>query len=168
MSAKGKLIARGSFTKCYLLPGGERVRLESIDPAKECMALGWGGDHPMFPEIKRVDYEVYEMKFYPRVSSLKSALEPDQWEFYKKLREIQNKCGWKWKNDWDHVESLRAEFLKLPDGQALSDHLDGLMNYGADIRFEISPRNVAVDNGKLILLDCFFFSSKLSETRKVA
>lgn len=166
MDKKPKLIAKGAFTKCYLLPGGEKVRLESSDPSKECISLGWGADHSMFPEMKRVDDYTYEMKYYPRVTSLKSALDPDQWEFYKKLKEINEKTTWtRSGKDWEYLDSLRAEFAELPDGEALNEHLDGLLNYGSDIGFEISPRNVAADNGKLILLDCFFFRNKLNEVR---
>lgn len=159
-----KLIAKGAFTKCYLLPCGERVRLVSVDPAKEFMALGWGSEDSMFPEVKRVDHGIYEMKYYPRVKSLKSALDADQWEFYKKLREISEKCPRPIK-DWDYIDALRAKFAELKEGEALNEHLDGLLNYGCDIGFEVSPRNVAVENGKLILLDCFFFKGKLKEAR---
>ena len=49
--------------------------------------------------------------------------------------------------------------------EAICAHIQGLRDYGEDICFEISPRNVAVDNGKLILLDCFFKRSALDELR---
>ncbi|UZT50357.1 hypothetical protein [Enterobacter phage 04_vB_Eclo_IJM] len=43
--------------------------------------------------------------------------------------------------------------------------LDACANFGSDIQFEISPRNVRAVNGKLILVDCFFLVSKLQEVR---
>jgi hypothetical protein len=43
------------------------------------------------------------------------------------------------------------------------DALDACANYGNDVCFEISPRNVAVKNGKLVLMDCFFMADKLQE-----
>jgi hypothetical protein len=73
------------------------------------------------------------------------------------------------KGDFAYLDELRKQFNRLPKwaARALNEQIDGLMNYGADIRFEISPRNVAVKNGKLILLDCFFFASKLREVRGI-
>ena len=34
--------------------------------------------------------------------------------------------------------------------------LDACGNWSTNVMFEISPRNIAVDNGQLVLLDCFF------------
>jgi hypothetical protein len=47
----------------------------------------------------------------------------------------------------------------------MQDAVEACANYGSDVMFEISPRNVAVHNGNLILLDCFFIKSKLREVR---
>lgn len=158
---KPELIGKGSFTKCYRI--GRKVRLVSTDPAKECAALGWGSDSRLFPRIKRTETGVYEMEYFPKVKSLKAALRPDQYKLYRALRNI-NVCPTK--GDFAYLDELRKQFNKLLPkrvSKALNEQIDGLMNYGADIRFEISPRNVAVKNGKLILLDCFFFASKLRE-----
>lgn len=162
---KPELIGRGCFTKCYRL-GRNKVRLVSTDPAKECVALGWGSNSRLFPRIKRIETEVYEMEYFPKVKSLKAALRPDQYELYRALRNI-NVCPTK--GDFAYLDELRKQFNRLPKwaARALNEQIDGLMNYGADIRFEISPRNVAVKNGKLILLDCFFFASKLREVRGI-
>lgn len=161
---KPKLIGRGCFTKCYRI-GRNKVRLISTDPAKECAALGWGSNSRLFPRIKRIEMEVYEMVYYPKVKSLKAALQPDQCKIYQALRNIYlGTCS----GDSSYLDNLRKQFNKLPRrvARALNEQIDGLLNYGADIRFEISPRNVAVKNGKLILLDCFFFVSKLREVRR--
>jgi len=56
--------------------------------------------------------------------------------------------------------SLPREFKTAKT--ALIDAVSALTNYGSDICFEISPRNIAVTKtGNLILLDCFFMRSKL-------
>ena len=160
---KPKLIGKGCFTKCYRI-SHNKVRLISADPAKECAALGWGSNSRLFPRIKQIETEVYEMTYYPKVKSLKAALRPDHYKIYQALRNIN---VWPTKGDFAYLDELRKQFNKLPKrvAKALNEQIDGLLNYGTDVRFEISPRNVAVKNGKLILLDCFFFASKLREVR---
>ena len=46
------------------------------------------------------------------------------------------------------------------------DALRACSNYGSDVGFEISPRNIFIDNGNLILADCFFIISQAEEIRK--
>lgn len=41
-----------------------------------------------------------------------------------------------------------------------------MSNYDHRIGFEISPRNVAIDNGRLVLLDCFFSIDLLQERNR--
>lgn len=47
--------------------------------------------------------------------------------------------------------------------QIILEALDACLNYGSSVRFEISPRNVAVQDGQLVLLDCFYLQSTLNE-----
>ena len=167
--AKGKLIGKGAFS--YVYDQGEEVFIESIDPIKECMAQGWFPDHPLFPIVKfsdknscREGYYCYTMKKYNKVKSLKSALEPDQYQLYKELVNIFKSIPFI-QNHYDSFNVIRELF----DNSSLSNEIKGVMieaieacaNYGSDVGFEISPRNVAVDNGKLILLDIFFIKSAL-------
>ena len=50
--------------------------------------------------------------------------------------------------------------------EAILEAIDAMCNYGSDVSFEISPRNIAADkDGNLILLDCFFIKSQLSNVR---
>jgi hypothetical protein len=163
-----KLIGKGAFTKAYLLDSGE-VELQSIDPIKECMAL-WGfGDSRLWPEIERIEcrtngVQVFRMPYYDRPKSLKNNLTPNDYSFYKDLRSLTRATGllrgYQLKQHWhDQFDSLKA---KWPEHvAALHEVLDAIANYGEDICFEISPRNVAVKDGKLILLDCFFLRSVL-------
>ncbi len=158
-----KLIGRGEFTKAYLKTDG-RVQLHSVDRVKECMALGWFPDHRLFPQIERVDYavgrdshSVYEMEFFERPKSLKNSLTPRQYRLYRALRGLNvfvsdNRFG----NDACHkaFSTLPSEFKA--EAEALSEAVDAIGNYSTGVRFEISPRNVAVKGRKLILLDCFF------------
>jgi len=163
---KKKLIGQGAFTKAYLREDGQ-VLLISRDPIKECMALGFFPDSYMFPQIEIVkrldeDYAEYLMDYLPRPSSLKQNLDADQWQIYKDLRALymngeivlRNESLERWHNAFN---TLKNEELR----EIMIEALDATANYGSDIGFEISPRNVTAQDGKLILLDCFYQISKL-------
>ena len=158
-----KLIGKGSFTKAYLLQNG-RVRLESTDPVKECMAEGYFPESKLFPTIKKIEWGVYETTYYKPVKSLKNTLTSLHYSYYKALRDIELRYV---QNPYDSYMELSKIFKTLPRQlqKNLQYAIDGLSNWGTDIGFEISPRNVAVTKtGKLILLDCFFIKSHLSRS----
>ena len=148
------LVGKGAFSKVYR-KNAKRVLIKSKDPVKEAMACGFFPESSMFPKVTHVgnsacgNWKYYEEKYYPRVRSLKKKLTPFEWEFYCVLRDI----------NWgvptrDGIRSIPNKFTARR--QALLDAHSGLQNYNPHPRFEISPRNVAVHNSKLILLDCFF------------
>lgn len=158
-----KLIGTGSFTKAYLRNDG-KVRVKSSCPVKEVLAMGWCGNARFLPKIERVDFEEYVMPLYEKPKSLKQALKPTQYKFYQELRKIDrdNPRGY-----YGILEAIKAANLTRTQKQNMIAFLDGVANIGqGDVRFEISPRNVAVKNGNLILLDVFFSFSKLQSTRK--
>ena len=171
------LIGRGMFSTVYR-KNAKTVLIKSIDPVKECMSMGWFPSSRMFPKTTRVAIldddqgaALYEQKYYPKAKSLKAALKPAEWEFYRELRKLQEhmhrRCHL---TDYKILECLRSAISDLPSKyarkkSALLGAIDALTNYGLDIRFEISPRNVAVHNGNLILLDCFFMAEKAKEVR---
>jgi hypothetical protein len=163
-----KKIGKGTFTTAYLMDDKKTVLLKSTCPIKECMACGWYPDSYLFPEVNPTNkYNEYTMAYYPRVSSLKNTLSARQYRLYKALRALPF-CSSENKHmsfhHWhDQFNSLPAEFKA--EKQALSEALDACKNYGSDIAFEISPRNIAVKGRKLVLLDCFFSISKLQEVR---
>ena len=164
METKGlKQIGKGAFSTVYK-QANNKVLIKTCDPVKECMSLDWFPNSRLFPKIERIgvsdcgQFQFYTEKYYEKVRSLKNALLPAEYEFYKLLK--GRLCG-------DYCQ-LIAFIKSLPvqyrtKKKALLDAIDALMNYGSDIRFEISPRNVTVENGKLILLDCFFFRSTLTK-----
>jgi hypothetical protein len=71
-----KLIGTGKFTKCYLNDNGISVTLKSSCNVKECISLGWFPEHSLFAKIERIDYQVYVMEYFPKVTSLKKSIEP--------------------------------------------------------------------------------------------
>ena len=164
-----KRIGSGAFTKAYLMENG-RVLLRSCDPIKEAMALGWFPKSEYFPEVSMLDDGVYEMQYYSRVRSLKSALAPAQWKIYKSLRTLYNEYRGKCRDyfDWYKVfEREAAEEFCVPDDvvQIILEALDACLNYDTSVNFEISPRNVAAQDGQLVLLDCFYLQRTLDEVR---
>lgn len=164
-----KRIGSGAFTKAYLMDNG-RVLLRSCDPIKEAMAYGWFPKSEYFPEVAVLDEGVYEMQYYQKVRSLKAALTTEQYAVYKSLRAIFNEHGGRCKDyfDWYRVFEQEAtdEFGVPADVvQIILEALDACSNYDQSVNFEISPRNVAVQDGQLVLLDCFYLQSTLNEVR---
>ena len=71
-------------------------------------------------------------------------------------------------NMYDSYQAVYNAFNQLDDEElkeTMLEALDACTNCGSDVAFEISPRNVAVKDGKLILLDVFFMKSALNEVR---
>ncbi len=162
-----KVIGKGAFSKCWLNADNVTVTLKSVCPVKEVMAMGWFPDSTLFPTLKRDD-DSYIMKYYPRVSSLRDNLDSTEYELYKELRAVHLSYNVP-SNQYDGYQVLYDAFSKLGNEdlrEAMLAALDSVANCGSDIGFEISPRNVATDNGKLVLLDVFYMQSALAKVRK--
>ena len=169
-----KFIGKGSFTKCFLMDCGKRVQLVTCDPIKEAMAWGWFPDSPLFPKLSFVSLGAYEMDYLPGSRGLKSELEPEQWELYKILRDcflnnVKVTRGDDLYRAWYEAFEMYADSYAGGYAESafrdLIEALDACSNFGSDVAFEISPRNVRAVNGKLVLLDCFFLVSKLKEVK---
>lgn len=169
-----KFIGKGSFTKCFLMDCGKRVQLVTCDPIKEAMAWGWFPNSPLFPKLTFVSLGVYEMDYMPGSRGLKGELEPEQWELYKALRacfarnvKVHRKedLYGAWYESFEDCAYAYADSYIEVAFRDLLVALDACANFGSDIAFEISPRNVRAVNGKLVLLDCFFLVFKLEEVK---
>ena len=176
-----KLIGKGMFTKCYQL-SSNRVLLKSTDPIKEAL---WFGevDNFRFPTLERRfdlesdvhDYRVYEMEYFPKMSSLKNNLDPSEWELYKLLHELDfAQAGFQPSQrhlKMEHTDNLQMlieeSYLPTDIKELLLEVINVIQNYTDAIAFEISPRNVAIYNGKLILLDVFFDIHTLHRKRSL-
>lgn len=160
-------IGKGSFTTAYLKPDKKVVLLKSCDPIKECMAYGWFPNSRLFPKVSFGEQDgTYLMKYYPKVSSLKQALVPKDYALYLELKNL-----WKQMPNGAGFNEVLAVFKLISNRHTrkiMIEALEACGNYGSDVVFEISPRNVAVSpTGRLILLDCFFMRSKLKELRRL-
>lgn len=159
-----KLIGKGLFSKVYRLDEKE-VLIKSVCKVKECLSMGWHDSVNIFPEITRIDDQTYTMEYFEKVTSLKDCLSPAHYEIYKNLKSLSvghvpNKHNLydAWYKEFKKVKNVRFR-------NALINMIETLSNYGSDIQFEISPRNVAVKNGKLILLDVFYMQSQCLDQR---
>ncbi len=159
----GTLIGSGHFSKCYVdndKPG--HVLIRSRDNIKECMSLGWFPDSELFPKVtffesddKDERFNWYSMKRYEQYDGRKV----NQWnrQLFCTLKGVFEHFRFK---PAVHVNDYIETFNDL-GLQPLADAAQACSNYGSDVRFEISKRNVAIHEGKLILLDCFFISSQI-------
>ena len=165
------LLSRGgAFTVAYVDSALQYVYLKSVCPIKECIAQGWFPESDLFPSISHAldGNGIYKMEYYPRVKSLKESLDADQWEIYKELRRVMKEIDYTGNVHRNH-ESITQGFNTIKDEslrETMQEALDACANYGTQLAFEISPRNVAVKDGKLILLDVFYHVEKLEEIRK--
>ena len=168
MTVERKLIGKGHFTKAYLVDG--RVELVSSDPIKECMSMGWFPESRLFADVKFEHHNMnetntYSMEYFDRPKSLKNSMCEHDWDLYLTLKSLFNVFQNPMNPHMLHSEWHKA-FDMIPDRfveerEELKEALDACANYGSDICFEISPRNIAVKDSRLILLDCFFVRSKL-------
>jgi len=165
-----KCIGRGLFSTVYQ-KNKNKVLIVSTDPVKECMANGWFPRSSLFPKVVPVgsqdEKSMYEMKYYQKVTAPKQQLNPAGYDLYCALRNgAHQQCG---KQGYSQVtfqiEALPKKHTTAK--RALLAAVEALTNYGEDISFEISPRNiVATKTGKLILLDCFFMRTAAERQRK--
>jgi hypothetical protein len=155
METRGlKRIGTGKFSRVYKM-SDKKVLIASVDPVKEAMGLGWFPKSRMFPKLTRIGAadgcQYYTEKYYKRTKGLKNHLRSEEWEFYKKLYDIAHMYNG---DPYKIIKDLKKSYRYR--AQVLQEALDTLENYGRRIYFEISPRNVAVYRGRLVLLDCFF------------
>ena len=161
-----KQIGKGAFSTVYRKTE-KTVLIKTIDNVKECLSWEWHELSYLLPKLKQINhsddlkFSFYECKYYEKVSSLKNTLSISEYDFYKELRKISTIKHNDYYKLFELFSALPAKYNKKK--KILLLFLDSLANYGSDICFEISPRNVAVEKGKLILLDCFYFHKQLKK-----
>lgn len=165
-----KKIGKGAFSSVFRKGDSNNVLIISNDVVKECISLGWFPKSRLFPKIERLSYNddgtsTYKMKYYDKVIAPKKQLNTKAYRLYKALRSLEV-INYPENDDLLHDAWIKA-FKNLPSELktakgALIGAVEALTNYGADICFEISPRNIATTKtGNLVLLDTFFLKSQL-------
>jgi len=160
-------VKRGSRTKAFIF--ADKVLLRTIDPIKECMALGWFPDSELFPEVKKTDFEdiddsfqIFESPVYLQGRSMKALVCKDDWEgVYLPLVQLYKTINYGYRvYEWHHsfIQAVNnCVGLREDAKEAIKEAYEACMNFSEKVKFEISPRNIAAtEDGKLILLDCFF------------
>ena len=153
-------IGKGLFSTAYLKEDQKTVLVKSCCPIKEAIALGFFPESKLFPRIKRIDYDeysTYELPYYSKSGYLKNVTYEPHRKLYKELRNLFEDIriqpydyGLLRNKLYEHISSKHFRTIMI-------DALDGCTNYGSDIGFEFTPRNLKVDSkGRLVLLDCFF------------
>ena len=136
------------------------------------MAVEWFPESIHFPKIEEIEIKdnyYWKMKKYNKTKKIKGLLNDDDYKFYQELRKIfKNKPIIK--NKYDNYIVLYELFSEssLTDDQKelMLNALSACSNYGSDVGFEISPRNIFIDDGNLILADCFYIISQAEEIRR--
>lgn len=166
-------LGQGLFSTAYLLEN-EQVEIHTIDPMKEGLFL-FSQNNPFAPKIYKSErtgiikygncVEIYTMKYYKKVSSLKNTLKSAHWNLYKILKGIYesgNCIGYT--TLYKEIESSNMHYKHK---ELVLDLLGDMANYASEeLVMEISPRNVAVDGDRLILLDIFFDHSLAAKIRR--
>lgn len=159
-------VTRGMFSKAFIY--SDKVLIESCDPVKECISLGWFPDSELFPIVKQSelesyneDMQVYEMPRYTTSRNVKDLIKSEHYKkiylplrkLYKNLSYGMNPYNWQ----LDFTNAVERSELSKELQEILISAYEACMNFSHKVRFEISPRNVAADADKnLILLDVFF------------
>ena len=178
MYTKKELIGKGHFTKVYKAgnSNGKKVMVYSTCPVKEVLALGWMPRTRRLPTLEvAYDNEGKEYYIAEKLSigskvkgGLSKALSAKEYTLYKELKAFEQALSKESLKTSDSKESyfIAMDVLKTftfsnrSIKNILIESFDALSNYGTDVCFEISPRNVAISKaGKLILNDCFYLKS---------
>ena len=167
-----KLIGAGLFSKVYSEESLDYVIINKNDYIKEAMAFNWFPESQYFPKIEEIEIEeeyYWKMKKYNKTKKIKGLLNDDDYKFYQELRKIfKNKPIIKNKYDsFNVLYTLFSESSLMDDQKELMlNALSACSNCGSDVGFEISPRNIFIDDGNLILADCFYIISQAEEIRR--
>jgi hypothetical protein len=164
-----KIVGKGKFSRVYEDPNDKkRVIIKSTCWVKECLSQNWMPESNMYPSVVREDGDFsYSMMRYEQPRSIKCALTPHHYKMYGQLRDFAEAMQTHSDNrpTMDRLDSLFVDLNIMPKlEQLIRDSVDALSNYGQHPRFEISPRNIAVLDSKLILLDVWFFNECPSYT----
>lgn len=161
-----KLIGRGAFSRVYRSEDSNVVLIKSCDPIKECMSLGWFPDSELFPKVTRIDNNMYEMDYIgpcrAPIAELKAAGNDEHLNLYRELLKLNRTAH----TGFDLIKDIKGLNIPNRDMSDIIEALEACMNYGEDIAFEISPRNIRISDGKLILMDCFYQVSALRAVRQ--
>lgn len=178
MNTKGlTIIGRGTFSACYDYSESQVLVLSNC-PVKEALSLGFFPENGAlnWPKVERVEFmhkgdkTLYIMPKYTKVKGVKKDLKPNDYTLYKMLKKLEFIFhGIDTKNTYDNYSVLynlvqNADYIPDNIKTEFCKALDAVANYTSAIGFEVSPRNLALnENGDMVLLDLFFSIEQLKK-----
>lgn len=162
-----KLIGKGAFTRAYQI-GLNQVEVISTCPAKECYAMFSQGN-PFAPVTEHVGTHfdgsgIFHMPLYPKMKAITQQFNARALHIYRQLRKLKYDAE-SYQDFCKRVENLDLTIDEKENIISLAGDVCNAIDC-RDLRFEISPRNVACDEaGNLIMLDCFFCMKTLRKLR---
>lgn len=186
METKVKLIKIGSghFSTAYTTAQLDRCYIKSRCMSKEAYSLGFSEESTLYPKVGKVydldlpltereeddGFNWYVMPLYKKVTAPSKQLKWNDLAIYKALRAMQKGLIYhSFKKSVYGLDVIREGFGSLDLDESIKDQLHELLDQvcnGVDtmsVRFEISPRNIALDgDGNMVLLDCFYNHAELS------
>lgn len=145
-----RLLGRGKWTRCYKL-NEKRVLLKSSDIIKNIMSDRAFPKSKYFPSIRQTQTcGEYTAPLYERITAPKQQLLPEEYAKYLDLcRAIEySYCP------ITAIEKIKHVGMRKAVERAYTTLIE---DFGLDgVHLEVSPRNIASKQGKLILLDIFF------------
>lgn len=167
----------GAFSRVCVNPEKSSVYMISVCPIKRCIAEeNLYDEFDMLPQIHEVQNDqcsiIYKMPYYHTSRAVKKMLSDDQYDIYKMLVDLCDKfiatIQTPKHNNHNNYSILFNLFDQIENADVrdqMLGMLDCFANWTHKICFEISPRNVAEKDGKLVLLDCFYCVERLTEIR---
>ena len=159
-----KRIGTGSFSQAYQQKDG-KVIIVSDDPVKKLMSKGVLPDHRMFPKVTMIAPEtrrtdgIYEMEYYSIVrdmpeEEIRKQLSKRQWYLLSTLRTIYCANG----SPEEIKKQLTRQMAKCfhREMHLLFTAIDAVHATGVRANCEFQCMNLAVRDGKIVFLDCFF------------
>jgi hypothetical protein len=150
------LLGRGGFSTAYHKPDASTVRLYSLDPCKEALALLGYGESELWPRLVREcheDFEGIQAYTMPRYTSLwgrKTALCPTD-RAYSSWLERNRGCSLNCRRLDPRIEACPYPVLQ----NALRGALYSLGNYFERVLLDSAVTNLAISGDRLILRDIF-------------
>ena len=170
--SKTNILGKGEFSTVYDL--GSEVGIISRDPIKG--AYSDNHEISLFPELEYIEavdhiFRAYKMEKMEKVTAPKKQLSAPDYKIYKTLRDLMQDCaGQLPRNIFDLYSFWYKKFNTIQDENLrdiMLEMIDHLADYTECMSFEISPRNIAIKNGKLVLLDVFFCVRELRKGRGI-
>ncbi len=156
-----KLIGSGHWTKVYKT-SVDSVEIHSCDVIKEGIAL-YGSDNVHLPQLTRVAKEIYTSPFYHVLENYGKGLRR-----YKKLISyLDGHLSIGKEGYYRYIQAIEnLQYIEISLRLALYELCEIGLMYNDIFSFEFPADNLAIHNGKLLLLDVLFISDNFMSSEE--